>query len=390
MKYLLFSFFFLASADAFFAQEEGIKFLHNGEWASALEKAKAENKLIFMDAYTTWCGPCKMMSKQTFPQKDVADLFNASFVNVKMDMEKGEGVDLAKKFGVLAYPTLLFIDPSDESIAHRTAGFLPPADFVALGKTALDPARRTASMDKKYAAGERDPEFLKKYTATRFGAYDGSHAAVAEEYLKTQKDLSTAENVQFIFDFSDRASSAGFQFMCKNKPLFIQKFGQNAVLGKIEAIVSQSVEGNSDITLEAAQQIFREAFPEKADEMASRYAMSFHRGKGDREAYAAAAIGHYKKFPSTNPEELNESAWTFYRVVENKKQLKAALGWAKKSVKLSPQYYNWDTVAALNFKLGSMKAARKAAQKAIDMAREAGEDFSSTQELLDQINAANQ
>ncbi|MFN4256425.1 MAG: thioredoxin family protein, partial [Saprospiraceae bacterium] len=69
---------------------QGMNFEH-GTWAEVLAKAKAENKPIFMDAYTVWCGPCKMMSNQTFPDAKVAELFNARFVNVKVDMEKGEG-----------------------------------------------------------------------------------------------------------------------------------------------------------------------------------------------------------------------------------------------------------------------------------------------------------
>ena len=57
----------------------------------ALEQAKAQGKMVFMDCYTTWCGPCKMMTEEVFPQKEAGDFFNAHFVNVKFDMEKGEG-----------------------------------------------------------------------------------------------------------------------------------------------------------------------------------------------------------------------------------------------------------------------------------------------------------
>ena len=61
----------------------------------ALEQAKAQGKMVFMDCYTTWCGPCKMMTEEVFPQKEAGDFFNAHFVNVKFDMEKGEGKELS-------------------------------------------------------------------------------------------------------------------------------------------------------------------------------------------------------------------------------------------------------------------------------------------------------
>ena len=59
-------------------------------YREALEKAKAENKLVFMDCYTSWCGPCRIMSNEVFPQKEAGDYFNPLFLFVKYDMEKGE------------------------------------------------------------------------------------------------------------------------------------------------------------------------------------------------------------------------------------------------------------------------------------------------------------
>ena len=164
--------------------QEGMTFKHNGDWAAAVEQAKTENKLIFMDAFTTWGGPCKMMSAQVFPNAEVSKFFNASFVNVKMDMEKGEGVELAKKFSVMAYPTLLFIDPSDASVVHRTAGFHAVDEFIQLGKNALDPSKRLRSMELRFAKGDRDPEFLYNYTTAKAASYDGSAGPIAERKRK--------------------------------------------------------------------------------------------------------------------------------------------------------------------------------------------------------------
>ena len=73
-----------------------------------LKRPKQRIKLVFMDAYATWCGPCKWMSANVFTDPKVADYFNANFVNIKMDMEKGEGPELARQFNLRAYPTLVF------------------------------------------------------------------------------------------------------------------------------------------------------------------------------------------------------------------------------------------------------------------------------------------
>lgn len=87
----------------------GIQF-KNISFEQALKAAKASNKLIFLDAYTDWCGPCKYMSSNVFPDEEVGKLYNAKFINLKIDMEKGEGPALAAKYQVRAYPTLFFID----------------------------------------------------------------------------------------------------------------------------------------------------------------------------------------------------------------------------------------------------------------------------------------
>jgi len=115
---------------------DGINFF-KGTWEEALEKAKDENKLIFLDAHASWCGPCKRMAATTFKNKEVGDFFNANFVNFKMDMEKHEeGRRLSSKYRLTAYPTLYFID-ANENIAHKTVGGLNKSQAISFGKEAL-------------------------------------------------------------------------------------------------------------------------------------------------------------------------------------------------------------------------------------------------------------
>ena len=90
-----------------------IDFRESG-FAKALEAAKVENKLVFMDCYTSWCGPCKRMAAQEFTQEKAGEYFNPRFVSVKIDMEKGEGVELRKRYDVNAYPTLLVLNAEGE------------------------------------------------------------------------------------------------------------------------------------------------------------------------------------------------------------------------------------------------------------------------------------
>src|ERR1700753_698476 len=99
------------------AQEKGIQFQHELSWQQIQAKAKAENKYIFMDCYTTWCGPCKMMATQIFPLASVGTAMNDKFVCVAVQLDTTskdadrikawyqDGHDLAEKYQIRAYPT---------------------------------------------------------------------------------------------------------------------------------------------------------------------------------------------------------------------------------------------------------------------------------------------
>lgn len=114
---------------------QGIEFEH-GNWKEVLEKAKQTNKPIFVDVYTSWCGPCKKMSKDIFPLAEVGKVYNANFVFYQLDAEKGESIQIAKKYEVMSYPTYLFIK-ADGTLFSRSVGSMEAEKFIAVSKTAI-------------------------------------------------------------------------------------------------------------------------------------------------------------------------------------------------------------------------------------------------------------
>jgi len=114
---------------------EGIAFFQ-GTWQEALEKAKKENKIVFLDAYASWCGPCKFLKSNVFTDARVGSYFNEHFVNMEVDMEKGEGKNLARMYAVGAYPTLFFIRP-DGSVANKSVGYVSADQLIDLGAKTL-------------------------------------------------------------------------------------------------------------------------------------------------------------------------------------------------------------------------------------------------------------
>lgn len=140
------------------AQEEGEGILFDSiPFAEACARAAAANKLIFVDCYVQTCGPCKMMARKVFPQKECGDYFNPRFVSLKQDMDEGDGPALRRRYGVMIYPTFLFIAPDSTLVLKYEAGAEKDAGkFVAKIESALT----AADMYKEYSAGRSDAPFI--------------------------------------------------------------------------------------------------------------------------------------------------------------------------------------------------------------------------------------
>jgi thioredoxin-related protein len=156
-KILLVAFVMIASIAV---NAQGIKFEH-GSFAEALAKAKKENKLLFVDFYTSWCGPCKMMSKKIFPTQEVGEYFNDKFISLKIDAEKGEGPELAKKYEVSGYPTMIFFN-GDGSENKRLVGGTPDANFfISFAKQVTGDETPFLEQYETYKKGNRNLDFVR-------------------------------------------------------------------------------------------------------------------------------------------------------------------------------------------------------------------------------------
>ncbi|MEZ4886932.1 MAG: thioredoxin family protein [Chitinophagales bacterium] len=114
---------------------KSLQFEHTS-FDEALAKAKRENKPIFIDFYTTWCGPCKMMEQSVFTDSGIISLYNQNFVNLKIDAEKGEGIELAQKFRVAGFPYLVYLD-SDGNMVQKHLGYMSVQMMMQMGKKSM-------------------------------------------------------------------------------------------------------------------------------------------------------------------------------------------------------------------------------------------------------------
>ncbi len=104
------------------------------DWEKIKQKARTENKLIFLDVYTAWCGPCKLLKKTTFSNDEVGTYFNTNFINAAFNAEEGEGKIIAKQYRVTAYPTMLFVD-GEGKIVKAIVGYKNARQLMKLAKS---------------------------------------------------------------------------------------------------------------------------------------------------------------------------------------------------------------------------------------------------------------
>lgn len=203
--------------------------------ADACTKAKAEGKMIFIDCYTSWCGPCKRMAREIFPQKVVGDFFNKTFVCLKKDMEKGEGVELQKKYSVRAFPTLLFLDESGNEVNRIVGAALDAAKFVEKVKGGLGEGSLTA-MNAKYDAGRRDTAFVYAYLWVLGDAMQKEKAeAVTEELIKGREQALFTDSAMYnaLMRFTEDKDSPAFIFFSNNKDELYKHYPKDDVDWKI-------------------------------------------------------------------------------------------------------------------------------------------------------------
>jgi thioredoxin-related protein len=361
---------------------QGIQF-EKGNWDEILAQAAAEDKIIFVDAYATWCGPCKMMDAKVFTDERVGAFYNANFVNARIDMEKNEGVKLARQYGVRVYPMFLFVDKEGQ-LVHQGLGYQPAEQFLALGKKAAS-GDGLGVLERRYEAGERDPQLLLKYMdALRENMQDDKLAVVAQEYLADQDDWATPQNQELILNGMGGPDSELTQYVMAHPQTFFAQFGQSATINRLQQVLlSDFAQRMRKIDVETMREQYAEHAPAMAQQLGDHFAMLYHLRSQDNDALAQAAVHYFETYGSDDANELNTVAWAVYQRIDEVAVLEKAIEWAKQSVALDRGYYNMDTLAWLYQKAGQQANAVKTAMAAIELAKENGEDYSGTAEILE-------
>lgn len=354
---------------------QGIEFQHDKTFQELLDMAKQQDKLIFMDCYTAWCGPCKRLAAMVFPDSAVGVYFNDHFINSKFDMEHDEGLTIAAKYGIRAYPTLLWIDGNGE-VKHKVVGGLDAPGLIANGQKAGDPTPGIISgMNKQYNSGNRDVNFLTDYLNT-MNSGGMNYTPVFAEYMKllTEKDLKDPKHGKTIFALTKDVNAPGMDYVLKNSAYLKGLLGEEAYNAKINQLATQA-EDEAAKTSNAA--LFNRALDllnnnkgADAAEKTLTLSLDYYARTNDWVNYDKNATTYIKKYAAKNAPVMNDIAWNYYINVSDKAQLTKASKWAYEALNMDNKYTYNLTYAYLLYKLNNYKEAEKACDYAIIRAKE--------------------
>ncbi len=169
------------------------------------------NKIVFIDFYTVWCGPCKRMDKEVLADKSVSRLVDSTFILLKVDAEKGYGISLSKKYNVTSYPTYVFLN-SNATPVYKINGYMPKADFLTQLGFAISESKEKITieeLDSLYHTNKRNTPFLYQYLDRRTRLrLDNSDLLDSYISLLPESERSTIENLQLITNNGDRKSKS--------------------------------------------------------------------------------------------------------------------------------------------------------------------------------------
>ncbi|NBB27975.1 tetratricopeptide repeat protein [Cellulophaga sp. BC115SP] len=405
---------------------QGISFRQD-DWQNVLVQAKAQNKLIFVDIYTTWCRPCKEMDKKTFSEASVGDKFNSKFINYKIDAEKGFGITLARRYNVTSYPTCLFVDAT-ENLVYKQEGYLGSTDLLKeadLVLTNQSDSKPIYVLEKQYNEGKREPDFLYEFIAKR-SRYNLDNMALVEEYVKalTPIQQSSDKTLRLVVNNGFKIDGKAFELLLKYREkaegLFEggdEKVNQ-AFSTSINEFFYQAIETKNKVLFEKALQANLKALPNTADRVNDKNKLAFYLAVKDINKYVEAAENYLDQYvmfvqiesirkqdlweydkmmqayrlgirdstgtgaPLYNnikkngrftmarltANELHDVVKTFYEQVDTPAKLEKAIPWVQRAIELveNPDYYH--SYAQLMLKLGDKQKALDIEQKAYELA----------------------
>lgn len=301
---------------AYLGYAQGIKFVKVKTLQEALALAKAENKIVFLDAYASWCGPCKYLRENVFTEGPVGAYYNQKFISVSFDMENDpEGVRLSKEFQVEAYPTLLFFN-SRGMLVHKHVGAMTVPEFIRLGNDAVDPDRQFFVVMQKVRSGSLPPAHFAKFVTDAQNIMADSVDVLIKNYLtKSANSILNKDLLDVILDNETYLDEKQLRELYANKGKLASISGRKpqdideiCLIKVMRFAVAKSYEGDS-LNFDTLRSIVSAYEPAKADKETKIIRTRYLLGKGELS---------FEDIEGSDDEDVLNAAGVYYYENNNK------------------------------------------------------------------------
>ena len=371
-------------------QAQGIQFF-DGNWKDAMAKARAEDKLLFVDAFAKWCGPCKSMAKNVFTKQEVGDYFNANFINLKLDMEEADGITFGHKYQVSAYPTLFFID-GEGKVVKTVRGAQQADKLIALGNEANLKVDRTSKYEQQYLDGNRDYDLVYNYVKALNAAGKPS-LKVSNDYLNADPKITEDQRLQFILEAAIEADTKLFDQVVASEKKIRRLVGDEVFEEKCKSACTKTIDKAiayemESLMLESIKKA-EKSFPDDAAIFAAGAKMRYYKVSNNKEKYTEA----YKtlaKYTKKTPEKMDPVVKDIVKnFKDDPKMLDDAEVYAFKIFEHTPSFENLNTVCLVLVSKKDYDKAIKMVENAHKQAQKQGKeekDLTGYQALLRYLN----
>lgn len=364
-----------------------INFQTTKSWKEVLAEAKTQRKLIFVDVYTDWCGPCKMLDRDVFSDKVVGRQFNSSFINYKANAERS-GSAIAAQYGVRAYPTGLFIN-GDGQLIHTFVGYRPATYFMQEGQQAL--LRTTdgvtlALHTNSYKDGKRDPDMVRTLLKLR-RKYGQETNTILDDYLANipVDSLSKPINLVIAYENVNRVDSRAFALLIANKA--DDRFRDRARIILSQDLV-RSAEDRDEKRLPILLTALEQVETDHVDELKAELRTEFYQTQKAWDQYAeqAEVYAQTHLLPKLTAEAMAQDSvsfwmtynklctigWYFFKEVKNEAKLKTISDYVRQANQLTETPNATGVCACLLYQMGQKEQAVQLQEKALLLAERTG------------------
>lgn len=363
------------------------------DFEKAIKLAKKSNKLLFIDFYTTWCGPCKQLDRLVFQNDSVQNVLGEDFILLKYDAEKDTTFNLTKKYHVRGYPTAIVLN-SEGFVLHIRNGFRGN-DYKSLSTDVLTftkEAREFAGKNKiieGYSNQINVSNYPKPYVAFINREAKKVDAAELNEYWETEEAVLSEGYFSSLLYFTELASDKTINKAIANKNKYESLYGESDVstmiyylmLGKFDKAVKAKSQAKFDEATAYAKEVLSSESYENII-FSSRKKFLKALGKWDEVLEINKELKANGEFDNG---WVNHFSWQVFKRCDDKKVISQCLSWMKEVTTEEPNYMYLDTYAFLLSKSGDLPEAKRIAEKAIAAAKVEGESTKDLEKLLQQI-----